>query len=88
MAWNVEFTLTAKKQLKKVDKKWQEKVLDYLEEVSVLEDPRSRGKALIGNKKGLWRYRVGDYRVICQIIDNEFIILTVTIGHRKDMYSK
>ena len=88
MVWNVEFTLTAKKQLKRVDKTWQEKVLEYLEEIAVLEDPRSRGKALIGNKKGLWRYRVGDYRIICQIIDSEFIILAVTIGHRKNVYSK
>jgi mRNA interferase RelE/StbE len=87
LVWNVEFTATAQKQLKKPDRKWQRIILDYLEdEIATLSDPRSRGKGLVGNKKGIWRYRVGDYRILCRLLDTELVILTVTIGHRKDVY--
>lgn len=89
MAWNVEFTATAGKQLKKLDKKWQALILDYLEdEVAPLDNPRNRGKALLEDKKGLWRYRVGDYRAICKIEDELMVILAVTVGHRKDVYNE
>jgi mRNA interferase RelE/StbE len=87
LAWSVELTATAEKQLKKLDRKWQALILDYLEdEVAPLEDPRVRGKGLTGDKKGLWRYRVGDYRILCEIFDNELLIIAVTIRHRKDVY--
>lgn len=89
MAWNVEFTATAGKQLKKLDKKCQTLILDYLEdEVAPLENPRNRGKALMGDKKGLWRYRIGDYRAICKIEDELMVIVAVTVGHRKDVYDE
>ena len=87
MAWNVELTETAEKQLVKLDKKWQTIILDYLEdEVAALDDPRTRGKGLVGDLKGLWRYRVGDYRIICRTLDDQLVIFAVTIGHRKDVY--
>lgn len=87
MVWSVELSNTATKQLRKIDKKWQAKILDYLEdEVAALDNPRSRGKALVGDKKGLWRYRVGDYRILCEIDDGDFIILALTLGHRKNIY--
>ncbi|MCI0734253.1 MAG: type II toxin-antitoxin system RelE/ParE family toxin, partial [Methylococcaceae bacterium] len=61
MAWKIEFLETAKRQLHKLDKPWQAAILDYLEtEIAPLENPRSRGKSLVGDKRGLWRYRVGD----------------------------
>ena len=63
----IEYTETARKQLKKLDKTMQKRILDYMDEVALLENPRSRGKALVENMRGLWRYRVGDYRVICEI---------------------
>lgn len=88
MAWNVDFLESAKRQLKKIDKAWQGKILDYLEdEIAPLDDPRARGKALVGDKRGLWRYRVGNYRIICDIQDGNFVIAAITIGHRKDIYS-
>lgn len=88
MAWNVDFLATAKRQLQKIDKSWQQKILDYLEdEIAPLEDPRTRGKSLIGNKRGLWRYRVGNYRIICDIQDKNFVITAITIGHRRDVYA-
>ena len=87
MAWSVELTATAEKQLKKLDRKWQGIILDYLEdEIASLSDPRSRGKGLLGDRKGIWRYRVGDYRILCQILDAELVIVAVTIRHRRDVY--
>lgn len=87
MVWSVEFTTTAEKQLKKIDRKWQRIILDYLEdEIAGMGNPRSRGKGLAGDMKGVWRYRVGDYRILCRILDAELVILVVTIGHRKDVY--
>ena len=89
MAWNVEFTATAGKQLKKLDKQWQALILDYLEdEIAPLENPRNRGKALMGEKKGLWRYRIGDFRAVCKIEDELMVILAVTVGHRKEVYDE
>jgi mRNA interferase RelE/StbE len=87
LAWSVEFTATAERQLKKLDRKWQALILDYLEdEVASLENPRSNGKGLLHDKKGLWRYRIGDYRAICKIEDTHMVIVAVTVGHRKDVY--
>jgi len=87
LAWNVEFLDTAKRQLRKIDKNWQAAILDYLEdEIAPLQDPRSRGKALVGDKQGLWRYRVGDYRILCEIKDTELVITAVAIGHRREVY--
>ena len=88
MAWNVEFLATAQRQLQEIDKSWQKKILDYLEdEISPLDDPRTRGKSLVGDKRGLWRYRVGNYRIICDIQDENLVIATITIGHRRDVYA-
>ena len=82
----IEYTETARKQLKKLDKTMQKRILDYMDEVALLENPRSRGKALVENMRGLWRYRVGDYRVICEIQKSRIIISVLKIGHRKNIY--
>ena len=81
----IEYTETARKQLKKLDKTMQKRILDYMDEVALLENPRSRGKALVENMRGLWRYRVGDYRVICEIQESRIIISVLKIGHRKNI---
>ncbi len=87
MGWSVKFKNSAIKQLKKIDKKWQVKILDFLEdEIINSEDPKIKGKILFGDKKGLWCYRIGDYRVICDIQYNELVILALTVGHRKNVY--
>lgn len=52
----------------------------------MLDNPRSRGKALVNNLKGLWRYRVGDWRIICDIVDEEIIINVLELGHRREIY--
>ena len=87
MKYSVEYTRTAVKQLKKMDKKIVALILTLVEEKLVAcENPRSIGKALRGNLNDIWRYRVGDYRIIAKIEDEIVVIIIVEIGHRKDMY--
>ena len=76
----------ALKQLKKLDKIANARIVDYMDEIAVLKNPRERGKALVGNFAGFWRYRVGDYRILCRIQDDVLEILIVEIGHRKNVY--
>ena len=82
----VILTDTFKKQLKKLDAAISKRVLDYLEQVELLDNPRSRGKALTSNLAGLWRYRVSDYRILCRIRDDELIIIVIEIAHRSTVY--
>lgn len=87
LAWKIEITKTAVKQLKKLDKTMQKRILFFLRErVEKTDDPRLYGKALHGDKIGLWRYRVGDYRLICNIDDDIVTVLVLCVGHRKEVY--
>ena len=83
MTWTINYTELAFKQLKKIDRKWQRKILNYIDDIV---KPRDKGKPLSGNKKGLWRYRVGDYRILCQINDSTVTVLVLSIGHRSSIY--
>ena len=82
----IELTDSARKQLKKIDAYNRNRIIKYLFEVEKLEDPRSRGKAMVENMRGLWRYRVGDYRIICEIFEEAVLISVIKIGHRRDVY--
>ena len=82
----VNITKTAKKSLEKLDITIQKRILDFLSELEILDNPRIKGKSLKGNLKEYWRYRVGDYRILSKIIDDELIILVIDIGHRKNIY--
>lgn len=85
--WTIEWDIKATKDVKKCDRQTRQQIVNYLESRIATEfDPRRFGKALSGDKSGLWRYRVGDYRVICKIEDEQVIVLVVTIGHRRDIY--
>ena len=87
MIWTIEYTRTAEIQLRKLDRQIARRILDYLDDkIAPLENPRTRGKALTGVLGELWRYRIGDYRVICEIRDNTMRILVVEVGHRKQIY--
>ena len=89
MAWTVRFTELALKQLKKLDKQIADQITRTLhEKIAMGDDPRAFGKALTGELKGFWRYRIGDYRVICELKDSELLILTLAIGHRREIYRK
>jgi mRNA interferase RelE/StbE len=82
--WKISFSLKADKLLEKLDKNTRQRILDYLDKV--VNDPRAFGKPLTGNKNGIWRYRVGDYRILCEIINEELIILVIDLGHRRFIY--
>lgn len=87
MAWAVDYADTALKQLRALDKQTARRILDYLDErVIGSGDPRSAGKPLSGPLGGLWRYRVGDYRVVCAVEDEVMRVLVVRIGNRRDVY--
>jgi mRNA interferase RelE/StbE len=86
LAWKVEVTDTARKQLSRLDKTQAQRITKYLRRLMLLDDPKMTGKALTGHLRGYWRYRVGDYRVICDIQEGELIIVAVMIGHRKEVY--
>jgi mRNA interferase RelE/StbE len=87
LAWTVSYTQTAKRQLKKLDQPVARRILDFLDErVAKHEDPRTLGKALTGPLGTLWRYRVGNYRIICEIQDRAVTILVIQIGHRGEVY--
>jgi mRNA interferase RelE/StbE len=87
LAWTLRLSETAKRQLGKLDAGNAQVILRYLNRL-VLEttDPRERGKGLRANLSGLWRYRVGDYRLICSIEDHELVVLVLQIGHRSEVY--
>jgi len=87
LAWRIEITRTAEKQIKKLDRAAQTAIVIFLRKrLEPSSDPRQWGKALQGEKRGLWRYRVGDYRLICDIQDERITILILELGHRKDVY--
>lgn len=87
MKYDVIFSKTALKQFKKMDNYTKLMLINWIEKnLSNCEDPRIHGKALKGNLKNQWRYRVGDYRILCDIEDDKLIILVINIGHRREIY--
>ena len=87
MAWTIDYTDTARAQLRKLDRQAARRILGYMEErVARAEDPRRTGKLLTGPLGGLWRYRVGDCRVVCDMQDAAVRVLVVRIGNRRDVY--
>ncbi|CAB0486559.1 type II toxin-antitoxin system RelE family toxin [Corynebacterium diphtheriae] len=86
MAWEISFSPRAVKSFKKLDTGEQRRVSKFLREVGALEDPRLRGKALTANKSGLWLWRVGDYRIIADIVDARVVVVVVDVGHRSKVY--
>ena len=87
MNYSIEFTESAKKDLKKLDTYTQKFILLWLNKhLEGCENPRAHGKPLSANRAGQWRYRIGDYRVIAKIEDGKLIIMVIAIGHRKNVY--
>ena len=87
MAWTVDYTVSAERQLERLDRQVSNRIRSYmLERVATLEFPRDRGERLRWNLRDFWRYRVGDYRVICDIQNEALVILVVGVGHRRDIY--
>jgi mRNA interferase RelE/StbE len=85
--WRVEFDRSAVRDLRGLGADAEGRVLRYLRErIAGSEDPRRLGQALTGDRKGLWRYRVGDYRMVASIENDRFVVLVVSIGHRREIY--
>lgn len=85
--YTVRYTTKAEKQLKKLDKSVQRLILNWIgKNLEGCENPRAKGKGLVENHSGEWRYRIGDYRLICDIQDNQLTIVAVSIGHRSEIY--
>jgi mRNA interferase RelE/StbE len=87
MKYKVEFSEQGKKDFKKLDTSIQRLILKWIKKNLVdSENPRVHGKALAGNLKGYWRYRVGNYRILCDTDDEKITILVLEIGHRSEIY--
>ena len=88
MAWTVEVSESALRELDKLDPQHARRILKFLDDrVAGSDDPRAVGQALQGAKLGeFWKYRVGDYRLICKIVDERLIVLVLRIGHRREIY--
>jgi mRNA interferase RelE/StbE len=85
--WRTEYTDVAARELLKLDKPVRERILTFLRErAEKLEDPKEIAEPLVGELRGLWRFRVGDYRIICDIRRDVLLILVLQIGHRKEVY--
>lgn len=88
MAWTIEFDERARRQLKKLDAQTARRLYAFVSErVAALDDPRQLGKALQGSTLGaFWAYRVGDYRIICDLQDKRLVVLVLTLGNRREVY--
>jgi mRNA interferase RelE/StbE len=84
LAWTISFTTTALKQLAKLDRTIAQLIVRFIEEkIAGSSDARRYGHALAGDQKGRWRYRIGDYRVICELRNNELFVIVVALGQSK-----
>jgi len=89
MTWTVKFAASVRKTVQKLDPQTRKRIHEFLENrVGSLKEPRSIGKPLKGNFTELWRYRIGDYRIICEIRDEELLVLVLRIGLRSTIYQK
>jgi len=88
LAWQIEFSPEADKNLIGLGSNAEKQIVKFLRDrVSNLENPRSLGEPMKGSRfSGLWRYRSGDYRILCEIQDDKIVILVVLIGHRREVY--
>lgn len=88
MSFSMETTPRFDKEFKKLDRYTQRIIKAWItKNIIDCEDPRAHGKALTADKKGFWRYRIGDYRIICQIQDAKLVVLALTVGHRSEVYN-
>ncbi len=88
MAWRIEFEASARKEIERLDRPVASRIIRFLKErIAAADDPRALGQALKGERFGeFWKYRVGDYRVIARIEDQQLLILVIRIGHRSAVY--
>jgi mRNA interferase RelE/StbE len=89
LAWTVEISAFAQKQLGKLDRQVARRILDWLDDrIEGSKDPRHLGELLKGDLAGLWRYCIGDFRVVCEIQDGRMVVLALSVGHRRGIYRR
>jgi mRNA interferase RelE/StbE len=87
VSWSYSFSEAARKDLFKLDRQGQKEILRYLDSrIATDADPRRFGRGLRADLAGVWRYRVGDYRILCHIRDRQLLVLVIAVGHRKNVY--
>ncbi len=87
MPWQINITETADKQLARLGSEEEKRIRKFLRErLAVSDNPKNLGEQLTGDLSGLWRYRVGNYRIICTIEDEKITILILRVGHRREVY--
>ncbi len=88
MTYTISTTERFDRDFKKLDRYTQRIIKGWIDKNLVgSSDPRQHGKGLTANRSGQWRYRIGDYRLICEILDDELVILALSVGHRRDVYN-
>ena len=89
MTWRIEFDPAAAKELRKLGEMPARRIVEFLStRIATLDDPRNLGEALKGRLGELWKYRIGDYRIIMDIRENVLLILVVRVGHRREIYKR
>jgi mRNA interferase RelE/StbE len=90
MAWSIELRENVRRELRKYDPQIAKRILKFLHDrVAKLDNPRSIGEALRGSQLGdYWKYRVGDWRIICDIQDDKLVVLVLNIGNRREIYER
>jgi mRNA interferase RelE/StbE len=87
LAWTIDYTDTARRALRKMDKHSARQIVEYMTgRIGEADDPHAFGKTLKGPLGNYWRYRVGDYRIVCEIHENAVRVLVVDVGHRREVY--
>lgn len=86
MPWTIRLSIASTRAIENLDKPNRQRLRKFLAGLAQENDPRRQGAPLHGNHRGLWRYRVGDHRLICEIRDRELVVLVVKIGHRGEIY--
>lgn len=87
MGYSVVYTARAVRELKKLDRHVSALIVSWIEKNLIgCENPRLHGKGLTANRSGQWRYRIGDYRLISEIMDDKIVVLVISVGHRRDVY--
>jgi mRNA interferase RelE/StbE len=89
MAWRIDFDPAAQRELDKLDNPTRRRITKFLyERVGKLDDPRKLGQRLLGSLSEFWKYRVGDYRIICSLEHDRLVVLVLRIGHRREVYKR
>lgn len=89
MSWSLVYTAAAVKQLRKIDPHQRALILSWMDKnIDGCDDPRIHGKGLVADHSGEWRYRIGDYRVLCELDDGVLIVYALSIGHRREVYNR